>query len=503
MRIVSQIYSGAHSEEATLANNNLSGLKIRTARKELGVPQGELARQAGISASYLNLIEQNKRPLTDSLLDRVAACLGVNRRLLEAESEQRIVDELNEISADTTVAPQAARQDTTEKFVGQCPDWADILLNVYRAYRQRAQDVQALADRLNHDPFLGESVHRLLTKVTSIRSAAEIVDMRERLPPADRDRFIGIIAADSADLSRTAQSLVEFFENADVRVRAATPTEHVDAFLFRSQNYFPEIEAFAEQLAPDGEASASVAAFMAQAGGKDLFATTETSRFEALRAHISPVAKEPIHAILDRQPEFAEPDARALAFKALCSYATAAALMPYASFYEAAERHRYDLDILTRVFGVSYEQAAHRLTTLRRPGAEGPRFAFMRSDPAGFITKRLPLPQLPLPRYGHACPLWVVYGAFQAPGSTLRAFGELPSGEQFLFTARAIEKRPTRPGFPRHLVSIMLACAGRDAARVAAGDGIDRAAAMVPLGTTCRLCPRADCGYRQEARLTA
>jgi hypothetical protein len=128
----------------------------------------------------------------------------VDRRLLEAETERRIVDELNEISADTSVASQPAQQGTTEKFVGQCPDWADILLNVYRAYRQRTQDVQALADRLNHDPFLGESVHRLLTKVTSIRSAAEIVDMRDGLLPADRDRFIGIIAADSAELSRTA-----------------------------------------------------------------------------------------------------------------------------------------------------------------------------------------------------------------------------------------------------------------------------------------------------------
>ena len=117
MRIVSQIYKPAHLAEVTLASNNLSGLKIRTARKELGVPQGELARAAGISASYLNLIEQNKRPLTESLLDRIAACLGVERRLLEAETEQRIVDELNEISADTVVAPQGVQQSTTEKFV--------------------------------------------------------------------------------------------------------------------------------------------------------------------------------------------------------------------------------------------------------------------------------------------------------------------------------------------------------------------------------------------------
>ena len=74
--------------------------------------------------------------------------------------------------------------------------------------------------------------------------------------------------------------------------------------------------------------------------------------------------------------------------------------------------------------------------------AEGVRFAFMRSDPSGYVTKRLPLPRLPLPRYGNACPLWVIYGAFQTPGVTVRSFGELTSGEQFLFFARAIEKRP-------------------------------------------------------------
>ena len=478
-----------------MATSSLPGLKIRTARKALGVSQGELARQAGISASYLNLIEQNKRPVSGGLLDRIAACLGLDRRLLEAETEQRIVDELTEIAADAAVASLTAPPGAAERFVGQFPDWADMLLRAYRAYRRSAQDVQALADRLNRDPFLGENVHRLLTKVTSIRSAAEIVDIGEGVPASDRERFIGIIAADSAELSRTAQSLMQFFENADARVRAATPTEHVDAFLFQCQNHFPELEAFAEAF------TAREVAVVGAPFHSSLTAA-ESSRFDALRFEITEAASEPIRTILDKHPALTEADAGALASKALEAYAIAAVLMPYAPFYEAAELHRYDLDRLSRLFGVSYEQAAHRVTTLRRSGAEAPRFAFMRSDTSGFITKRLPLPQLPLPRFGHACPLWVIYGAFQSPGVTVRAFGELPSGERFLFAARAIEKRPTRPGFPRHLVSIMLVCAERDAPRVGAGDGIDRNTSMVPLGTTCRLCPRAGCGHRQEAQLT-
>ena len=125
----------------------------------------------------------------------------------------------------------------------------------------------------------------------------------------------------------------------------------------------------------------------------------------------------------------------------------------------------------------------------------------MRSDVTGYVTKRLPLPRLPLPRYGNACPLWAVHAAFQSAGVTARSFGELPSGEQFLFFARAVEKGRISVGLPRHLVSVMLACSATDAARVVYGDGIDRAGAMVPVGTVCRLCPRSGCAHRQEAPL--
>jgi predicted transcriptional regulator len=183
------------------------------------------------------------------------------------------------------------------------------------------------------------------------------------------------------------------------------------------------------------------------------------------------------------------------------AYAAAAALMPYEPFLEAAERWRYNIDALCRLFDVSYEQAAHRLATLRRPGAEGVRFAFMRSDASGYVTKRLPLPRLPLPRYGNACPLWVINSAFQTPGTTARSFGELPSGDQFLFFARAVEKHSPTASLPRHLLSVMLACSVAEADRVCYADGIDRVAAMAPVGTICRLCPRADCGHRHEPPL--
>jgi predicted transcriptional regulator len=490
---------------------NLAGLKIRSLRKQAGLTQGELARRGGISPSYLNLIERNKRPVSGVLLDRLAAGLGVERALLDGEAERRIVDSLNEISADPALAAGSGRPGSAEDLVGRHPGWADLLLRLYQAYLDKSQTVLALADRLNRDPFLSESVHRMLTNVTSIRSAAEILEMGDALTPSERARFLAIVASDSARLSETARSLAKFFDSAHMRVRSATSMEHVDAFIFETDNYFPELEAaasdFLKALRPGETPEAAAEVLLA---GRDRSpadtiptAAAETRRFRLIREATPHIAADAVRERVCHHPALGSDDARAFAASALYAYTAAAILMPYEAFLEAARHWRYDLDVLTRLFGVSYEQAAQRLATLRRSGAEGIRFAFMRSDASGYITKRLPLPRLPLPRYGNACPLWAIHGAFQSPGVTVRCFGELPAGDQFLFFARAVEKRSPRVRFTRNLLSVMLACSAADADAVVYCDGIDRVAAMVPLGTVCRLCPRAGCEHRQEAPLLA
>jgi predicted transcriptional regulator len=62
-------------------------------------------------------------------------------------------------------------------------------------------------------------------------------------------------------------------------------------------------------------------------------------------------------------------EARRLARFELARYAAHALMMPYQAFQSAALRGRYDIDLLRSRFGVSFEQAANRLTTLQRAGA--------------------------------------------------------------------------------------------------------------------------------------
>jgi predicted transcriptional regulator/transcriptional regulator with XRE-family HTH domain len=490
---------------------NLTGLKIRSVRKRVGLSQGELARRAGISASYLNLIEFNRRKIAGVLLDRIAAGLGVERGLLDGEAERRAVERLNEVAADLEVGEGAAPPPGAEELAARHPAWARLTLRLYQAYLDERQAVLALADRLNRDPFLGESIHRMLSRVTAIRSAAEILQGETDLRPDDRARFISIVGSESDDLSATARSLLAFFDNANFRIRSATPMEQVDAFVAESGNHFPVLEEAADAVLREGrpgEAPDQIALRLLGSEGPDCddawrVLPAATQRFRLVREAARQVATATVDDLVTTHPALESEEARTVAASALLNYTAAAILMPYGPFLDEAEHRRYDIDLLGRRFGVSYEQAAHRCATLRRPGGEGVRFAFMRSDPSGYVTKRLPLPNLPPPRYGHACPLWPIYGAFQTPGVTVRTFGELPGGDRFLFFARAVEKAPPSARTPRHLLSVMLACSGADADRVIYAEGIDRGGAMAPVGTNCRLCPRTGCRHRQEPPLIA
>jgi predicted transcriptional regulator/transcriptional regulator with XRE-family HTH domain len=490
---------------------NLAGLKIRARRKQAGMTQGELARRVGISPSYLNLIELNKRMIAGALVDRIAEGLGVERSELDGEAERRVVANLEEIAADPEIAGAIGRPGPAADLIGANPGWADLILALHRAWHDQREAVGALADRLNRDPFLGDSVHRMLTHAASIRAASEILDAEDGLSQAERHRFLAIVAADSQKLSGAAQSLLEFFDSTRIRVRSATPAEHVDAFILATDNHFPHLESLAASFLSDrlpGEDCAKTAERRLSARNRistepSIPATPEARRFVLVREALRDEVADAVLELVQAHPALTSEESKGLAAAALEAYSAAAALMPYEQFLEAAERWRYDLDTLCRLFSVSYEQAAHRLATLRRPGAGGVRFAFMRSDASGYVTKRLPLARLPLPRYGNACPLWVISSAFQTPGVTARSFGELPSGDQFLFFARAIEKHPPTAALPRHLLSIMLACSAAEADRVCYADGIDRAMAMVPIGTICRLCTRTKCMHRQEAPLIA
>src|SRR3546814_19458038 len=89
--------------------------------------------------------------------------------------------------------------------------------------------------------------------------------------------------------------------------------------------------------------------------------------------------------------------------------------MPYSAFARAVEARHYDVEALARQFGTSFEQTAHRLTPLQKPGQERVPFFFIRVDPAGNVSKRLAGAGFPFVRPGAGCPLWSVHHVFPTP----------------------------------------------------------------------------------------
>jgi transcriptional regulator with XRE-family HTH domain len=76
------------------------GAKVRALRRSQRVTQAELARRLGISASYLNLIEHNRRAFTADLLVKLAKILPVDLRTMSPENDDRAVTELLEVLGD-------------------------------------------------------------------------------------------------------------------------------------------------------------------------------------------------------------------------------------------------------------------------------------------------------------------------------------------------------------------------------------------------------------------
>ena len=168
--------------------------------------------------------------------------------------------------------------------------------------------------------------------------------------------------------------------------------------------------------------------------------------------------------------------------------------MPYERFLEAAESGRYDLAHLQARFNASFEQVAHRLVTLRRPGAAGVPFAFVRADPAGNISKRFSLPGLRMPQFGGACPLWALYGAF-ATDRLVAQRAAMPDGRHLLFMARQVRKGTSSSARPEARYAIMLACEAHHGGRIVHADALGPGHAA-PVGWECRACTRAGCDQR-------
>lgn len=510
------------------------GFRISNRRKSLKLSQAALARLVGISPSYLNLIENNKRDIGGALLQRVAQHLDIDIDQLAGLLEQKLLQDLEEAFADPMVQALPFQPDERRDLVAQYPASAAALSRLHRAYGAAVTSADAYADRLRSDPLLSQMLHQILSSITAVRSSAEILQDVPDLDDAERQRFLAAIGRETLALSDVARNLIGQFDTASQTRRSVSPAREIDDLIIERENYFPTLEDAATVLRDEIEAvgpfnvvtlttllgtrfgvevvfGGAVGNVGSDFPGQYRFdtesrvlwfqgaATLATRQFQLARLYGELAAGDVLAEAL-QSAALSSPVARRLAARALGTYLAGAMVFPYGRFLADAEAVRYDIDRLRQIYHASFEQIAHRLVTLRRPSEQGIPFGFLRSDPAGRLTKHFPLPGLLLPNSGHACPLWAIYGAFRTPDTMVRQIVRFADGSRYLFLAQTVQRRTA--AFRETVVptSIMLACNVLHADRTIYSAGLDLQdqSADVPVGPSCRLCTRRECPSRQE-----
>lgn len=464
-------------------SGSIAGPRIREKRRAMGITQAELARRVGVSASYLNLIERNRRRIAGALLQRVAEQLDLRLDQLDGANERRLMDRLAEIAAEPRLSAHTPEIDAVADLIGRYPGWAALIAGLGRSERAAAELAQTLSDRLTHDPFLGESIHAMLSRVAAIRSASEILNSFPDIEPDRRARFEAGIFEESQRLSAVAEALAAYFDKAHTAARAVTPGDEVEAMFETHANQFPGLEAAAEALS-----------------GRLPVDQPPEARRQAAEDMAREEVSDAIADIVANAPEVVTERAAARARVELLHYVVDAALAPAPAFREAAAEARYDVEAIADAMRIPVEAVFRRLTSLPRlPGV--PRFSYLCVNAAGQPLMRREIDGLSLPRTGGACPLWSVFRVIGRPGETMRQVAELPAGERFVFAARARAQGRVGFGRPRDYVADMLAMNGADAALTVYGDGLDYETPE-PVGVACRICPRDDCEHRAIDRLT-
>ena len=460
---------------------NILGPRIRERRREIGITQADLAKQVEISASYLNLIEHNKRDIGGTLLRKLANALDLALEQLDGAADRRLLETLEEIAQNPKMLALGVEDQRIGEMIGRFPGWANGILALSRSEHQATNTAQILSDRLNHDPFLGETVHKMLTRITSLYSASEIIDQNPGIESVPRERFYAIMHEESQQLCKLGDALASYFDNAAWARRALTPLDEIDALFDNRNNHFSEIESRAQQLhlkLPTG---------------------TTANRFSTAQTFTDKHLDKILSQIVAKEPQLETDIARTRTHEILNRYAVGAIMVPMEALRQRAAELRYDVEMLSDDFGVDFQLIGERLSAL--PAEEGqPRFGFYQSNASGNITLSRNLPGMVVPRYGSSCPLWVLYRAQQTPHAVQRQHVQMPTGEGFVFIARAANTSNIGFEQARHYLTDMCVLSDEDARHTVYAP--DRATAFEPVGLSCRTCPRVKCKHRVVDPLT-
>ncbi len=406
-----------------------------------------MAQRLQISPSYLNLIERNQRPVTARVVVRLMNEFAFDPRELAGDVSVGGLDGLVRRLNDERFADLGIDREEADEFLSINPQIAAAFARLYDVARGDAGE--------GDEPLTAarREVERWRNHFADLDHAAETLSDEMRLSR-------GEIAVALTERLRDKHQL-------SVRI---LPREVMPRARRRLDLHARQVQ-LAEMLAPE-------------------------SRVFELALQLAMLEQREAIAHLVAGAQLADHTARELLAAHLESYFAAALIMPYGRFLRACEATGYDLPVLQRRFGVSFEQLAHRLTTLQRVGQRGLPFFMLRIDRAGQVSKRfIGASGAVFLESDHTCPLWCASRAFEQPGEPLVQV--VTVGETGAGAAHWMCLAQTHGGNAEARFAVVVGVDAALAGDVACTRGVSLAReTALAIGPGCRLCHVTDCPQR-------
>ncbi len=461
------------NEKALNAN---VGHRLRALRLSKNVKQADAARELGVSPAYLNLIEKGKRVTPFPLLWKALRFFQVDPEVFMGELGEGRVDE----------ALARLLDEPLLKTLNLDPD-----------------SLQSLSA----EPKLAGTVAALFNLYKNTRSQLE--NVMAQLSSEERGRAPGSPQEPRLDYS---------------------PFDEVTDFLQEHENFFPELEEEAEALRRDfgGDRIAGSGVVMKMLEERfgvvtrlvDAPEGSSVVRRLSLEDNVlalSPsLTEQPLKfqvaatlgllvldktRLLDRiiGARTRHAETPKLIKVNLANYFAGALMLPYGDFFKEVQRTRYDIELLSSIFGTTWETVAHRVCNLADPKRRGLPFHFIRTDIAGNISKRYSATGFKFTSTGN-CGKWAVHLAFLNPSQLTRQYSAMPDGTTYFDFAK-VQLQPVEGQIVRGTAySIGLGTHAENARHLAYGlPTTDLKRDAVPIGVSCRFCERTDCNQRSAA----
>jgi predicted transcriptional regulator/transcriptional regulator with XRE-family HTH domain len=441
------------------------GARLKRLRRDLGLTQTRMAEDLGVSPSYLNLLERNQRPVTAQVLLRLAEAYDLDLKSLSSDPESASATGLSEVFSDQMFRDLGVARHEIAEVADSAPGVSEAIVRLYRAYldQRRLTDLGAIGR-----PEEGAPVTPMVIPSDWVRDFIQAQKNYFAELEEAADEMVAELNYEPQDFPNAARERLAKRHGIQVRV---VPLDVLPESV-RRYDYHRKRLFLSEVL-------------------------TGAGRSHSLAYQLAIMEYGPLlDALADRAGAPDRPT-RNLVKVSLANYLGAAFLMPYGAFHEAAERTAYDIELIRARFGVSFEQACHRLTTLSRPGARGVPFFMLRVDSAGNISKRYAGSTFPFSRFGGTCPRWNIHSSFRTPGRIVTQIVETPDGQRYFTLSRTVSRIATPYAGDDSELAIGLGCELKFAERLVYSRGIDlRDPVATAIGPACRICERPACPQR-------